>query len=111
MNVKKVQIEHCKFHPGKVSHVRCKSCGVPICDDCKIVTDIGVFCSEACYEKTKSFMERVPVVHHKKSSSFMKIIGRFVIIVVLLAVIAAILDALDVVEVPVIHDILDSLGF
>jgi hypothetical protein len=39
--------------------VRCKRCGMPICNDCKMVSEIGVVCSQACLDAIKAFQDRV----------------------------------------------------
>ena len=49
----------CINHPMKDAVTRCKRCGKPICQDCKVMTELGVFCSQACYEATKSFEEKI----------------------------------------------------
>lgn len=38
---------------------RCKRCGRPLCNDCKIITDVGVVCSQQCLDAIKAFQERV----------------------------------------------------
>ena len=49
----------CKNHPTRLATVRCKRCGMPICNDCKMVSEIGVVCSQACLDAIKAFQERV----------------------------------------------------
>lgn len=108
--VKKVHIDHCKFHPNAVAHVRCKTCGIPLCDECKMVSRIGVFCSEECHKKAKDFQERVqPVVHARGPSLFKKIAGVFFLLF-LAVVILVILDVLNILSLPVISDITEALG-
>jgi len=38
---------------------RCKRCGKPLCNDCKIVTEVGVVCSQQCLDAIKAFQERI----------------------------------------------------
>lgn len=58
----------CANHPIKMATVRCKACNKPLCNDCKRVTDIGIFCSEECETKVRRFQERAdasPVIVHR----------------------------------------------
>jgi len=49
----------CINHPTRQASARCKRCGRPICSDCKLVSEVGVVCSEQCLDAIKSFQERV----------------------------------------------------
>lgn len=49
----------CVNHPTRQATSRCKRCGKPICDDCKMVSEVGVVCSEQCLDAIKAFQERV----------------------------------------------------
>lgn len=49
---------HCIHHPYKEATARCKRCNIPLCDECKVVTAEGSFCSETCHSQMKAFMER-----------------------------------------------------
>lgn len=51
--------ETCINHPTKVAVARCKTCHRPLCNECKLITDIGIFCSEQCHDRAKAFSERV----------------------------------------------------
>jgi hypothetical protein len=46
-------------HPTRQATARCRRCGRPICNDCKLVSEVGVVCSEMCLDAIKSFQERV----------------------------------------------------
>lgn len=49
----------CKNHPTRLATTRCKRCAMPICNDCKMVSEIGVVCSQACLDAIKAFQDRV----------------------------------------------------
>ena len=49
----------CKFHPTRIATIRCKRCGAPICNDCKMVSEVGVVCSPQCLDAIKAFQDRV----------------------------------------------------
>ena len=38
----------CFFHMGRPAVTRCKQCGKPLCSDCRLVTENGLFCSDKC---------------------------------------------------------------
>ena len=59
----------CLNHPLKDAITRCKRCNKPLCVDCTMRTEIGVFCSEECYHATGEFMRRVPSSPPKKKQS------------------------------------------
>ena len=61
----------CKYHPTRLATSRCKRCGMPICNDCKMVSEIGVVCSQACLDAIKAFHERVKEVPHPRKRSFL----------------------------------------
>jgi len=85
-------MDKCINHPLKVAKGRCKSCHRPLCDDCKLVTSIGIFCSEECHFKAKEFMDRMsPDLPPPRRRSFIK--GKTVKGVVTLAIVLAILYA------------------
>lgn len=104
-------MDYCKFHSNKVAHVRCKTCFIPLCDDCKVVTEIGVFCSEECMEKAKDFQNKVrPDAPRIKHPSFFSLVMKILVIIVLLIVIALGLDYLDIVTLPLVSTLKDLLG-
>jgi len=49
----------CKNHPSHPATTRCKRCSTPLCNECKMITDVGVVCSYACLEAVKAFQDRV----------------------------------------------------
>ena len=76
----------CFFHTSRDALIRCKQCGKPLCHECRMNTDMGVFCSQECYEKTKNFTERAAQHSQKKSSYWLissivrKLVGLIVVI-------------------------------
>ena len=76
-------METCINHPTKVATTRCKACHRPLCDECKMITDIGVFCSEDCYERTKQFMERAARIPVPRPSFFAGLMRRLKLLITL----------------------------
>ena len=104
-------MDYCKFHPDKVAHVRCKTCHIPLCDDCKMVTDIGIFCSEDCYNKAKEFQERVkPNIPPKKNPSALWLIPKIIILGIIVAAIGIGLDMLGIVTLPYVRALEALIG-
>ena len=64
----------CFLHTSRDALIRCKQCGKPLCHECRINTDMGVFCSQECYQQTKTFTERA-AQHDKKKTSYWAIRG------------------------------------
>lgn len=48
----------CFFHTGRPSVTRCKQCGRPLCSDCRLITEHGVFCGNKCANAAAVFTER-----------------------------------------------------
>ncbi len=97
-------MDYCKFHSNKVAHVRCKTCHIPLCDDCKIVTNIGIFCSEDCYQKAKEFQETVrPEIPRKKNPSAIWLILKVIVLLILVGIIAIGLDILGIMTLPYVR--------
>lgn len=104
-------MDYCKFHSNKVAHVRCKTCFIPLCDDCKVVTDIGVFCSEDCYHKAKEFQAKVPVsAPRSKHTPLIGIFLKILIVIVLIVLIALGLDYLNIITLPFVDVLKDLIG-
>ena len=81
----------CYLHTSRDALIRCKQCGKPLCHECRMNTDIGAFCSQECYQKTKTFTERA-VEHDKKKTSYWAIQGlirKLIGLVIILAIIWA----------------------
>lgn len=101
-------MDKCKFHPDRFAHVRCKTCFIPLCDDCKIVTNIGVFCSEICHDRAKAFQDKTMALAEKKPKrrgSPLKMLLRIIIIIILIAAIAIGLDMAHIVTLPFVESL------
>jgi hypothetical protein len=70
---------------------RCKCCNKPLCNDCKHVTDIGVFCSPECESKTRNFQSKVnePTVRYRKSVFTKRTLSGLVLFALILAGVGA----------------------
>jgi hypothetical protein len=66
---------------------------MPICNDCKMVSEIGVVCSQACLDAIKAFQERVKDdgPSAKRPLIRRETIKKLVVVVVLLGIAYAIL--------------------
>ncbi len=78
----------CKNHPLKQAVTRCKRCNKPLCADCIMQTEIGVFCSDECYQATTEFMQKVSGEAPKRKVSLFQKKGfkQLIILVILLVV-------------------------
>ncbi len=56
----------CINHPHVDATARCKQCGKPLCDDCKILGPTGYFCSDACKDQHQRFTERVEAMDRRE---------------------------------------------
>ncbi len=57
---------YCINHSDRVATARCRQCGKPLCDECKIITKEGIFCSEKCHERAKAFSSRMEEIEDKR---------------------------------------------
>ena len=64
----------CINHPIKEATTQCKACHKPLCDECKMLTDIGVFCSQECHDRFKDFTKKAEALPMPKRNIF----GRFI---------------------------------
>lgn len=85
-------MDKCKNHPIRFAIGRCKRCHVPICAECKISTDDGIFCSGECVEQFRTFQGRMANYGPGRSRfSLFAWIKYLIITAVLVAVIAGVL--------------------
>lgn len=79
----------CANHPIKVATGRCKRCNKPLCNECKMVTDNGTFCSTECFEAVSEFQKKVKPYNPeiKKSSLFSKNSIKGIIVLIVLLVV------------------------
>ena len=57
----------CFFHAGRPAVTRCKQCGKPLCSDCRLVTENGLFCSDKCAQTASVFVKRSQDLEEKRS--------------------------------------------
>lgn len=82
----------CFFHTGRPSVARCRQCGRPLCQECRIVTSTGIYCSEKCEQTGAVFEERAQKLEEQRArrkSSAPKVV-RTIIIVAILVILAII---------------------
>jgi uncharacterized membrane protein YvbJ len=106
-------MDKCKFHPNRFAHVRCKTCFIPLCDECKIVTDIGVFCSEECQNKAKEFQDKSMAMIEQKpkpKKSIIKPVAGIIVIIILILAIALLLDWTGIVTLPFVDKLKELIG-
>lgn len=82
----------CINHPLVKAIARCKKCMKPICRDCQLTTDLGIFCSDVCYQQMKTFIARQGAYDKKPRWHWAaaKWLRRLIGLVILLAIIAAV---------------------
>ena len=59
----------CFFHTGTPATTRCKQCGRPLCTQCRLVTDSGIFCSDKCAQTGEVFVKRAARLESVKSGA------------------------------------------
>ncbi len=98
----------CLNHPGVEAVGRCKQCGRPFCNACKVSGPTGVFCSETCKEKHETFIQRAGDLdaQKKRSAGFGATLRKVFNLALALVVIAAILGVAGAVfQIPVLSPI------
>ncbi len=98
---------NCINHPGVEAVGRCKQCGKPFCNSCKIMGPTGLFCSEECKQKHETFVQRAQQFESRKGSvSIMakvrKILGGLIAIIIV-AIILGVVGTL--IDVPILSDL------
>ncbi len=94
----------CINHPGIEAVGRCKQCGRPFCNACKVQGPTGLFCSQPCKEKHETFVKRASQFDAPKGGTGIGVkLRRVFNIVLVVAIIAIILGVLgSFVDVPVL---------
>ena len=59
----------CFYHTGRPSVTRCKQCGRPLCGECKIIGDSGIFCSDKCRQSFDVFKKRADEIEERRGKS------------------------------------------
>jgi hypothetical protein len=79
----------CVNHPIKEATAQCKACHKPLCDECKKITDTGIFCSDDCYERFKDFSKRAEALPMPKRNPFARLLNflkKLAILIVILLI-------------------------
>ncbi|MBX7258757.1 MAG: hypothetical protein K1Y02_20515 [Candidatus Hydrogenedentes bacterium] len=98
----------CLNHPGVEAEGRCKQCGKPFCNACKVQGPTGQFCSQECKQKHETFTQRAGALdaQQKKSAGFVATLRKVFNLALALAVIAVVLGIVgSVFEIPVLSNI------
>jgi len=82
---------YCINHPLVTAVARCKNCMKQVCRDCQMKTDIGIFCSEACYLQTKNYLARQGA--YDKKPKWHWVVSKWLRRLVGLAILIAIIEA------------------
>lgn len=100
----------CINHPGIEATGRCKQCGRPMCDACRVVGPTGHFCCDTCRRNHEVFMQRAAQLETKARGSFgARLRSVFGGLIVLLVVVAVALGAGYFFSVPVLGDVAERL--
>ncbi len=78
--------KYCINHPTKIARAKCRLCGAPICNECKVIKPHGVFCSEKCAEKFLNINKTISqndAAFKKKKSFLPKIVFLIIILVII----------------------------
>lgn len=78
----------CFSHTGRPAVTRCRQCSKPLCDECKHITEHGIFCGDKCAGDFEVFAKRAQELENqgnRKSG-----IPTFIKIIILLAILYAI---------------------
>ncbi|MCM8762585.1 MAG: hypothetical protein NC905_02845 [Candidatus Omnitrophica bacterium] len=78
----------CFFHTGRPAVARCKQCGRPLCSECRIIKEDGIFCSLECAERFSVFAKRAEELEAKrnKESGTSGLIKFIIFLVILFAI-------------------------
>jgi hypothetical protein len=83
----------CINHDYRDAVCRCRQCHKPLCGECQLITEEGIFCGEECYEKAKAFHTRVAKMEpqEKPKRRLPAGLGCFLKLVIFVLVVAIIL--------------------
>jgi hypothetical protein len=56
----------CLNHTDRPASQRCKSCLRPICEQCVVQAEDGIYCSNRCVQDTKKYSERMAALGIEK---------------------------------------------
>lgn len=101
----------CANHPIKMATARCKACNKPLCNECKLVTEAGIFCSPECETKVRQFQEKVSdytVTYKTRLLTPRAIKGLIVLAIVVAAMIGYLYFQMGIRSWPELRDLLAS---
>ena len=83
-------MSECFFHTGRPAVTRCKQCGKPLCSDCRLVTEDGLFCSDRCAQTAGVFVKRSHDLEEKRSRRCKGIPARLIKFIIFLIIVAVV---------------------
>jgi len=60
---------YCVNHQDRPATTRCKTCSKPVCRDCVVRTNEGMFCSDVCAEQAKRFSDKLQLSEEVSAAS------------------------------------------
>ncbi len=103
----------CINHPNIDAAARCKQCGKPVCNNCKVTGPQGYYCSEECKERHQAFTERVEQMDKRELPKgiwiikIRRILGRLVMLAIV-AVFAAFAAHAMGFEIPIVGGLVEQ---
>ena len=92
----------CINHDYRDAVSRCRQCHKPLCAECQLVTEEGIYCGKECYSEGKAFHERVAALKPEKRpgklSVFFRRLLKLAIFVLAVALILYFLLDVDSIE-------------
>ena len=103
----------CINHPTVEAISRCKQCGKPYCNTCRVQGPTGSFCSEACKSTHEQFTQRAQKLDHmsRGSGMFLKFywLGKKIFIIAFLALLVGIGVHFMGREVPIVSNLIRQI--
>lgn len=101
----------CINHPGVEAVGRCKQCGKPFCNACKVSGPTGFFCSAECKQKHEVFVQRAQQLDSKKGGlGFGRLMRRGIGLIMVILIIAIALGVFGTIfQVPVLSPMVRSV--
>jgi B-box zinc finger protein len=86
---------YCINHQDKIATTRCKTCSKPVCDDCVVRTDLGMYCSDNCAEQADRFSDKLEMSEEMRAAAkpklaairrvkFLKKIAVYLVVIILI---------------------------
>ncbi len=102
----------CINHPSIEAVARCQQCGKPVCGACLVPGPTGKFCSEVCRDKHQQFIQRAQKLDLERKrgtglfKKLLRLAWKLAIFGVAILGIVTILTYFDILEIPVLSDII-----